>query len=175
PVAGVEVRARGEFYQFDNAGVSVGLVSVEHDGWRWTLGARTTRLARWTLDAAVHRERGTGAAALGYEAQATFDPSPRLALTAHGAWMRRPLEFRFDDSRTWTYGVRGDLRFPLTGARFYAEVQRYDETRAREDAARVSWDQLRLNLGATITVGSGADQRSLHPAILRIPDARRPQ
>jgi hypothetical protein len=132
-------------------------------------------LERWTLDAAVHQERGAGAASLGYEGQATFDPSETVALTAHLGWMRRPLEFRFDDSKAWSYGVRGDLRVPAADARFFAEVQRYDETRERDDAAELSWDQLRINLGATIAVGTGADQGSLHPAILRIPDARRPR
>ena len=174
PAVGVDVRVRGEFYQFDDPGVSVALVSVEDDGWRWSVGASMARVERWTFNAAVHQERGAGAASFGYEGQATFDPSSFLALTAHGARTRRPLEFRFDDSKAWSYGMRADLR-PRADTRIYADVQRYDETRERGDAAALSWNQVRINLGATFAVGSGADHRPLHPAILRIPDARRPR
>ena len=175
PVRGFELRARGEAYQFDDPGAQTALVTVENDGWRWSVGAHMTRVERWTFGATAHQEHGPGAASLGWEGQATFDPSELLGLTAHVARMRRPLEYRFDDSKVWSYGLRTDVRVTSSDTRLYAEVSRYDETRERGDAAQLSWNQLRVNVGAMLTLGSGAESRPLHPAILRIPDARRPQ
>jgi hypothetical protein len=174
-MTGVELRARGEVYEYDESGATTPLVAEENDGWRWVLGARYLRLDNWVLDAAAHQEHGPGAASLGYEGTATWAPADRLSLTAQVARVRRPLEYRFDDSKVWTYALRGDYRLAGGDTRFYAEVRRYDESRERDDAARVSWDQLRIYLGATVTIGSGANGRPLHPAILRIPDVRRPQ
>ncbi|HWP36209.1 MAG TPA: hypothetical protein VNL18_01525 [Gemmatimonadales bacterium] len=175
PLSGVEVRARGEVYEYDEAGATTPLVSEENDGWRWVLGARYLRVDRWVFDAAAHQEHGPGAASLGYEGTVTWAPRDPMSLTAQVARVRRPLEYRFDDSKVWTYGVRADYRVAAGDTRFYAEVRRYDETRERDDAAQVPWDQLRIYLGATVAIGSGTKGQSLHPAILRIPDVRRPQ
>ena len=35
--------------------------------------------------------------------------------------MRRPLEYRFDDSKVWSYGLRADVRMTSSDTRLYAE------------------------------------------------------
>ena len=173
-VRGVEVRARGETYAFDDAAVSAPLVAAETDGWRWSVGASMTRLEGWTFDAAAHQELGPGAASLGYQAMAAYAPSGALTLAADASWMRRPLEYRFDDAKVWSYGIRADyLVNAAADKRISVDVRRYDETRERDDSAQLSWNQFRINVAATLTFGSGADRKSLHPSILRIPDVRR--
>jgi hypothetical protein len=172
PIAGVYVRGRAEVYGFDETETSTPLVQAEDDGWRWSIGATYARLSSWTFDATYHVETGPGAASLGFEGSATFRPTRTLVVIAHTSWMKRPLEFRFDDSRVLSYGLRVDYRLK-SAARFYAEARRYDELRQRPDAAQLDWDQFRFNLGATLDFGSGSGRRGLHPAILRIPDRRR--
>ncbi|MBI3982588.1 MAG: hypothetical protein HY337_06730 [Gemmatimonadetes bacterium] len=172
--SGVELRGRGEVYEYDESGATTPLVAEESDGWRWVIRARLLRVDDWVFDAAAHQEHGPGVASLGYEGTATWAPADPVTLTAQVARVRRPLEYRFDDSKVWTYGLRADY-LTASDLRFYAEVRRYDETRERDDAAELSWDQLRIYLGATVVIGSGADARPLHPSILRIPDVRRPQ
>jgi hypothetical protein len=172
---GVELRARGEVYEYDASGAATPLVTEEDDGWRWVIGARLLRVDNWVFDAAAHQEHGPGAASLGYEGTATWAPREPVTLTAQVARVRRPLEYRFADSKVWTYSLRADYALAAADTRLYAEVRRYDETRERDDAAQLDWDQLRVSVGATVVIGSGTSGRSLHPAILRIPDVRRPQ
>jgi hypothetical protein len=172
PVSGVRLRGRAEVYGFDETETATPLVQVEDAGWRWSVGATYARLSAWTFDGTYHVETGPGAASLGIEGSATFRPNDALVVVAHASWMKRPLEFRFNDSRILSYAIRTDFR-PVGAVRLYAEARRYDELRRRADAARLDWSQFRLNLGATLDFGSGAGVRGLHPAILRVPDRRR--
>lgn len=174
PVAGLELRGRAEAYWFDDAAAATPLARAEDDGWRWSLTARLTRLPSWTFDAGYHVETGPGAASLGFAGGATFQPDPALAVTGHVSRLRRPLEYRFSDSEVWSFGLRLDYQ-PAAELRLNAEARVYDESRRRDDAGRVDWDQLRVNFGATIALGSAIGSRSLHPAILRIPDVERPR
>ncbi len=91
-------------------------------------------------------------------------------MTARVTRLERPLEFRFDEANVWAYGVRARYR-PADAVSVSFGLRQYDETRERPDAARFDWDQLRVEAGVTLFLGSGADTpiRDLHPAILRIP------
>ena len=171
---GVEVRARGEYYTFDETGAAAPLAPSEDAGWRASLSASVLRFTNWAFDAAYEREFGPGAASQSYELAATYRPSGALLVTVDGARMVRPLEYRFNDARLWLYGVRLDYE-AAQGLRLTGDVRGYSEERQRDDAANLSWSQLRFNLGAIIEFGSSSDSRRLHPAILRIPEGRRPQ
>ncbi len=171
---GVEVRVRGELYQFDESGAATPLAVSEDNGWRASVSATVLRFANWSLNAGYEREIGPGASSQSYEAAATYRPSGTLLVTADGSRMVRPLEYRFDDARLWSYGLRLDYE-AAPGLRLTADARGYREERQRDDAANVSWSQLRFNLGAIIEFGSSSDTRRLHPAILRIPEGRRPK
>ena len=80
---------------------------------------------------------------------------------------------------TWSL-LSADRRFEVvTKPQLSTLVFRYEPppgtSAAVRDAANLSWSQLRLNLGAVLEFGSGSDTRRLHPAILRVPEGRRPQ
>jgi len=171
---GLELRARGEYYRFDASGAATPLVPGEDGGWRASVSATVLRFAGWAFDAGYEREFGPGAASQSYEAAATYRPTSALLVTVDGSRTARPLEYRFDDARLWVYGLRLDYE-AATGLRLIADGRGYSEARQRDDAADLSWSQLRFNLGAIIEFGSGSDSRRLHPAILRIPEGRRPQ
>ena len=171
---GVEVRARGEYYTFDESGTATPLVAGESDGWRGSVSATVLRVTDWSFDLGYEREIGPGASSQSLEAAATYRPSVGLLVTVDGARMVRPLEYRFNDSRLWSYGLRLDYE-AARGLRLTADARGYNEERQRDDAANLSWSQMRFNLGAIIEFGSSSDSRRLHPAILRIPEGRRPQ
>jgi hypothetical protein len=128
----------------------------------------------WSFDLGYEREIGPGASSQSLEAAATYRPSVGLLVTVDGARMVRPLEYRFNDARLWSYGLRLDYE-AARGLRLTADARGYNEERQRDDAANLSWSQMRFNLGAIIEFGSSSDSRRLHPAILRIPEGRRPQ
>jgi hypothetical protein len=173
-IDGVEIRARGELYQFDAPNASTPLVSVDDNGWRGSVSASVARFANWSLDAGYERDIGPGASSQSIDAAVTYRPTPAFLVTVDGARMVRPLEYRFDDARLWSYGLRIDYQ-AMQGLRLIGDARGYSEDRNRPDAAALSWDQLRLNLGASIEFGSGSDTRRLHPAILRVPEGRRPR
>lgn len=170
PVRGLDLRGSAEVYEYDETGADTPLARFVDDGWRWAVGATVTRLERWTLTGEYHAEQGPGAGAIGFETAATYQFDETLAATARLGTLKRPLEFRVDDASVWVFGLRIDYH-PVDQVRLNLELQQYDETRRRPDAARFEWNQFRLHAGMTLTLGSGADARSLHPAILAIPEA----
>ena len=166
PLEAFEIRARGEIYQFADTEAATPLVSVEDDGWRWSVDGVYSRSARWSIGAGLHRSFGPGAASFGYRGSVVWNPSTKWVVSVNGSILERPLEFRFKDAKVWTYGA--DVRYaPSTRVRFGVRAARYDENRRRPDAAQFDWHQLRLNLTATVMLSS-ADS-GLHPAILSIP------
>lgn len=171
---GVELRGRGEVYQFDAPNTSTPLVGVDDNGWRGSLSASVTRFANWSFDLGYERDIGPGASSQSLDAAATYRVNPALLVTVDGARMVRPLEYRFDDARLWSYGLRIDYE-ATQGLRLIGDARGYSEDRNRPDQAALSWSQLRLNLGASVEFGSGSDTRRLHPAILRVPEGRRPR
>jgi len=169
PVSGLQVRSRAETYEFDDAGAAATASNVESGGWRWSTGATLTRLAHWTFNGGYSVDKGPGSRSIGLDGRITFHPTSRISLSAHASQLSRPLEFRFSDATVFTQGFRGDVETDH-GVRFYAEVRRYDERRDVGVPVHLEWNQLRLNVGATLQLGSAARSRGLHPAILRIPE-----
>jgi hypothetical protein len=172
PIAGLELRARGEAYEFESTGAATPLARFEDDGWRWSFGGTLTRFAPWTFFGDYYADHGPGAASLGFEGGASVRPLEALTATARIGTLQRPLEFRFDDAKLWLYGARFDYR-PASGVGLMLEALAYDETRRRPDAARLEWDQFRVNAGVSLTFGTAAGRPGLHPAILSIPDVPR--
>jgi hypothetical protein len=173
-VDGVEFTARGEYYHYDNTNTTTALVSTRDDGYRTNLGASYLRLKDWAFDVNYDRDIGPGASSQGVSGTVTYRPVNALLVSVNGGRMQRPLEFRYDDSRLWSYGLRLDYQ-AAPGLRLTADALGYSEERQRPDAGQFSFNQLSVNVGATLVFGSGSDSRRLNPAILRIPDVRRPQ
>lgn len=169
PFRKIQLRTRGETYSYANADVATPLSSVDSTGWRWSLGATVEPMPRLTLDWNYHLDFGPGASDRGFETYATWTPMPGLMISGQLAKLQRPLEFRYDESDVWAYGVTGSYR-ALRRMEFDLSVVRYQESRARPDAAAFDWNQFRVNAGVSVTFGSGADRPDLPDAILRIPD-----
>jgi hypothetical protein len=177
----VQVRARGEVYQYANTATSTPLVNVEESGWRGSLGATYVRSANLIATADYHIETGPGASALGIDGSVFWRPIPRVSLRGSVANLQRALELRFSDASVWQYAFDVDAQV-LEQLRVFGGVMYYDEARAGDrkvvvggteypDAAQFSWNQLRLNAGFRVWLGSGAaDRATLPAAILRIPE-----
>lgn len=169
PVSGLELRSRAETYEFDDAGASATAITVASGGWRWSTGATLTRLEDWTFSGGYSVDKGPGSRSIGLDGRITFHPTRSISLSAHASQLTRPLEFRFSDATVFTQGLRGDYH-SAAGVSFYAEVRRYDERRDVGVPEHLEWKQFRLNVGATLQLGSALRSRGLHPAILRIPE-----
>jgi hypothetical protein len=168
PVRTLEVRGRGELYEFEDAEAATPLVAAEDDGWRWSADG-TWRAARaWSVGAGLHQEHGPGASSLGYQARVAVDAARGLTVAALGSWLERPLEFRYSDAEVASFGLEADWR-PTPRLRFTAKLRRFDEARNRPDAAAFEWDQLRVGLGATLLFDS-VPGLSIPPAVWRIPE-----
>jgi len=171
PIRGLQLRLRGERYQFDDAEAESPLVTIESEGWRASGGASYRLTPAWLMDLGYHKQFGPGAASEGWDGAVTFTPTARVTLTAHGNSLDRPLEYRYDESRLVTLGLEGEfaasdnLRIALTATR-------YDEDRERPDAASFEWDQLRLGARVVLLFSSGADRAALPPARVRRPAGR---
>ncbi len=171
PIGGLEVRTSGEIYEFDDTETSNRLTQIESDGWRWRLGATYSGLEDWRFDAGYWVDKGPGSRSVGYEGLVSFSLTEMTVVSGQAEWLQRPLEFRFSDADVRSYAVRIDHR-TIGGLRANAELRRYDEVRQRSDAARLSWDQWRLNLGLSFDFGTDIRRGAIHPAILRIPEGR---
>jgi hypothetical protein len=173
PVRDLELRARGETYRYDLDDDDALLPStIEDSGWRWSMGATYAGFRNVTLDANYRAEFGPGASNHGWDSRVVYTPQSFFTASAHMGYLLRPLEYRWNDAKVWTYGFRGDFK---VRNQFYLNfaVMRYDESRNRPDAAAFSWDQTRISAGLTMVFSSTMRSRSLHPAILRMPETRR--
>lgn len=164
------LRSRGEVYSYGASGTDTPLMHVDSTGWRWSVGATVTPVPRLSLSGDYHLEFGPGASARSFETYATWSPRQQVTVSAQVAKLQRPLEFRYDESDVWAYGVNASYQ-AAERIRFDAGVLRYVETRARPDAGAFDWTQWRVNAGMSVILGSGADRSSLPDAILRIPEA----
>ncbi len=171
---GLDLKARGEVFRFDEAGAANPLAPGERGGWRSAVSASVVRFANWSFDATYERGLGPGASSQTIEAAATYRPTNGLLVTVDGARLARPLEYRFDDVRLWSYGLRLDYE-AARGLRLIGDARGVSEDRRRDDAGALSWNQLRLDVGVSLELASGSDTRRLHPVILRMPEGRRPQ
>lgn len=167
PVQGLTIQGRGEIYEFEDSEAEIPLIDLVQKGWRWSGSASYSR-DRWGLRMGAHREHGPGAASTGFDGTLTIAPVSSLSFSLHGGNLRRPLEFRIDDAKLWSYG--GSVSLQLA-PRFRGDVNvsKYDETRRRPDAAQFSWDQLRISVGATLTWGSDVARSGVPPAVFQIP------
>lgn len=163
----VQLTATTEYFRFAETETETPLVRVDHDGWRTGISAAFTPSDRWRLSASYRLEYGPGASSDGFDASATWHRGP-LRLSAYGAMLTRPLEFRLSQSELVVLGVdaawqaQSRLRLALGAAR-------YAETRDRPDAATFDWNQLRLHARITWLIASASDALPLPPAIRRTP------
>lgn len=169
PVTGLELRASGESYNYDDAGAETPLVREETDGWRWSAGAGYSFSPLLSADVGIHDEKGPGASSQGWDASVSVRPLPRLTLTAEAGRVSRPLEFRFSDATLKYGGLSADFR-ASEQLRLTAAITRYQEDRDRPDSGAFDWSQTRLRAGLTWMFGSDADRLPLPPARRR--DAR---
>lgn len=175
PARGLELRGRGEVFGYEDTKTLTPNASVADGGWRWTIGAGYNGVRGWRFDGNYYVNKSVGASSLGWDVRATWLPMPKLYVTADGGYLNRPLEYRYNDARTWNAGLRLDWRMN-NGIRAMVEGRYYNEDRRRPDAAAIdNWEQIRVNAGLTLYFGSGADTPTLSPTILRIPDSRSDQ
>ena len=78
----------------------------------------------------------------------------------------RPLEFRWDESKVFWYGLAAVVR-PSDRIQMTFNVTDTHEDRERPDAAAIDWNQLRASARITLLFGSGADHFRLPPAVRR--------
>ena len=168
PVTRLQVRARGEVFQYDDPEATSPLTSAEDGGWRISLGGRYT-YRRLTGDVEYHLDKNVGARSLGVDASVTWRPTSDLSLSGRVSNLKRALEFRFSDTEVWMFGGSADWRL-ASHIRAFAAAAFFDESRDRDDAAAFSWSQVRLSAGLRVLLTSGADRIGLPPAILRIPE-----
>ena len=169
PLRRVQLTASTEYFRFAETETETPLVRVDHDGWRSGISAAFAPSDRWRFTAGYRLEYGPGASSDGFDASATWR-SGQLSLSAYGAVLTRPLEFRLSQSELVVLGAdaawqaQRRLRFAL-GAAHYAE------TRDRPDAAAFDWNQLRLHARVTWLIASAPDAQPLPPAIRRAPES----
>jgi hypothetical protein len=164
PIPRLELRGRWEQYAFSPAEAETPLVDVDNDGWRFGIGGSFSPSAVWTVDGGYREEYGPGASSHGFEGSISATPVPELTLTAYGATLDRPLEFRFEETGVDVVGLDGEWR-PNPRLRLALGAAHYSENRSRPDASAFDWNQTRLHAGVTLILGSGADRRPLPPAI----------
>ena len=167
----VQLRARGEWYRFENSETATPLVDVVQSGWRGEVGFTAWPASGWTLDGGYEREYGPGAASAGASGSATYAPAATWRVTVHGATLDRPLEFRYAESVLRMYGVEAEAD-PRERLRVSVGATRYVEDRRRPDAAAFDWGQWRLTLRVTLLFGRGDELGGLPPAVRRMPRGR---
>jgi hypothetical protein len=167
PTRQLQLRVRGESYQFESTETESPLVTLEDAGWRGSAGATYQFTPAWQAQIGYHEEFGPGASSNGWDGSITFAPGSRSSIMVYGNSLYRPLEYRWDDSRVLVYGMQASVvaRDNLTVAFM---VARYDENRERPDAASFEWDQLRFGAKAVLTLSS-ADRMPLPKAITNRP------
>lgn len=164
----LQLRASTEYFAFADAEAETPLVRIDDDGWRTGVGATYSPSDRWSFEAGYRLEYGPGASVDGFEGTVTYRGIRDVTLSAYGATLTRPLEFRLDQAELRVLGVdagwqaRDRLRVAFGGAY-------YHEDRGRPDAAAFDWNQLRLHARVTWSLASGPDPSPLPPAIHRGP------
>jgi hypothetical protein len=170
PLPRLELRGRGERYAYSPTETETPLVDVDNDGWRLGVGATLSLGKVWTFDAGYREEYGPGASSHGFEGSVSAVPVPQLTVTAYGATLDRPLEFRFEEAGVDVLGLDAEWR-PSSVLRLFLGGAHYREDRRRPDASGFDWNQTRLNTGMTLFLGSGADRTPLPRALRTRPPA----
>ncbi len=163
----LQLRIRGETYEFQDPEVEAPLVQIENSGWRASGGATYTFPKGWEAQAGYHNEFGPGASSSGWDGSVSYAPTGRYSVTVYGNSLQRPLEYRWDDSKVLVYGMQASVvaRDNVTMA---FTLARYDENRERPDAASFEWDQIRAGVKVIVTFSS-ADRMPLPKAITNRP------
>ncbi len=160
----LSLRARGERYRYENAGISTAIVSDLRDyGWRASGGATATLSAKWTIDGEASLEYGPGASGQFADGSVTYALNEATSFDVYGGSMARPLEFRYYDATSRWIGARAARRLS-TQQRVWADVAFVDDARDRPDAGASSLSQFRLRAGLSLAFGSQADRAPLPPA-----------
>ena len=171
PFTWLQLRGRGEYFEYEDAEASTPLFNAVEDGWRAGFGGTVTAVRNFTFDAGWNVERGNGAWVQGADASVTWTPTPALLLRAFGAYAQRPLEYRFDASRARWFGLDVDARATDRFNVGFSLIQ-MNEERDRPDNAAFDWDQTRLTARLTYTFSSRENDRGRLPAVLkRMPSA----
>jgi hypothetical protein len=173
PLKGLELRGRGERYAYSPTETETPLVDVDDDGWRLGVGATLTVGKIWTFDAGYREEYGPGASSHGFEGSVSAVPTAELTLTAYGATLDRPLEFRFEEAGVDVIGLDADWR-AASAIRVFLGGSLYHEDRQRPDVSGFDWNQTRLHGGVTLFLGSGADRTPLPRALRTRPPSGTP-
>ncbi len=163
PVTKVQLRARGEWFKYDDADVSTPAVTLENKGYRWGVDASYNPAPKWTIDAGGHGEFLPGASSKGIDGRVTWRMKPRLDLAVNGGSLERPLELRFQDAGVKYAGGSADYHI-ADRWRFGLSVDRYWESRKRPDALSFDWNQWRVSARVSLTLKSSADDWALPPA-----------
>ncbi len=163
----LQLRVRGESYQFESADAETPLVSIEDAGHRVSGGGTYQISNAWQAQLGYQNEFGPGAASSGWDGSVTFAPTGKYSIMAYGSSLSRPLEYRWDQSVVMLYGVQASVvaRENVTVA---FTMARYDENRERPDAASFEWDQVRFGAKVIMTFSS-ADRLPLPKAISNRP------
>ena len=169
----VQLRARGEWYRFENSETATPLVDVVGSGWRGEIGFTARPATGWTFDGGYEREYGPGASSAGASATATYSPAASWRVMVHAATLDRPLEFRYAESVLQVYGIEAETD-PRPRLRVAFGATRYIDDHRRPDAAGFDWGQWRLTLRAILTFGRGGGDElgGLPPAVRRMPGGR---
>jgi len=163
PTANLQLRATGEWFRYEAAGVSVPAVPLEDRGWRWSLEGTLTPRPDWTIDAGGHGSLLPGASSRGLDTRVAWRPDARWELGAEGGSLESPLEFRYQNDgvdyagASATYHTAERWRLGLT-------VDRYWQSTSTPDAASFDFNQWRVSAQVTLTLRSAADNW-LPPAV----------
>jgi hypothetical protein len=158
------LRARGERYRYEDAGVSSGLVTgLQDGGWRASAGAAATLDEKWMIDGSWSAEFGPGASARSIGASVDYVPHVAYSFGAHAGILERPLEFRYYDAVSRWIGARAQWQV-TSQRRVWGDMVLVEDDRNRPDAGASSLGHVRARAGLSLTFGSRADRMPLPPA-----------
>ena len=95
PFTKLQLRARGEWFRYDDAETETASVTIEDGGYRWGVEGTITPVPAWIIEAGGHGELLPGASSSGIDGRVTWHPQARLDLSVRGGTLERPLELRF--------------------------------------------------------------------------------
>lgn len=160
----LSLRARGEAYWYEDAGVSTALVgALEDRGWRTSTGATATLSSHWTVNADAGWEHGPGASSRFADGEVRWVPNDRYSIDLYGGAVARPLELRYYDATSNWIGGRAEVSLGVQ-YRVWGDAAYVDDARDRPDAGSSSLTQFRLRTGLTLSFGATADHMRLPPA-----------
>lgn len=172
PLKWLQLRGRGEYIKFEDAGASTPNYTALDDGYRTSFGGTVSLVRNFTLDAGYNLEKVTGAWISGADATVAWTPTGALRFRLYGAYAQRPLEYRYDASTAKWIGVDADARFAERFSVGFSLVQMYEQ-RDRPDAAAFDWNQTRLMGRLSYFFSSREpDHRGLPDAVKRMPSSQ---